>query len=161
MMVSPSFTKSPSLTLSAFTVPATGDCTGICIFIDSSITTSWSTTTASPGFTRNSKITPAMLLTTRFISVQFPLFRFIKTLNGEVAALNGIDRIATFREARLFGLVHAVASDQLSAQGLERGNGINDHFRGKMENINILGIFCLHHFAERLALLFGQLGDLV
>src|SRR6266702_7289933 len=64
---SPSSTKSPSFTLIAFTVPFTVDCTGICIFMDSSITTSWSTVIFSPGLTKNSKITPAMLDTTCFI----------------------------------------------------------------------------------------------
>src|SRR6266702_6639571 len=48
---SPSPTKSPSFTLIAFTVPLTLDCTAICIFIDSNITTSWSTEIFSPGLT--------------------------------------------------------------------------------------------------------------
>src|SRR6266849_6206473 len=71
---SPSSTKSPSFTLIAFTVPFTIDCTGICIFMDSSITTSWSTEIFSPGLTKNSKITPAMLDTTRFILTKIPPF---------------------------------------------------------------------------------------
>src|SRR5712691_3522654 len=71
---SPSSTKSPSFTLIAFTVPFTVDCTGICILMDSSITTSWSTVISSPGLTKNSKITPAMLDTTRFILAKIPPF---------------------------------------------------------------------------------------
>src|SRR5712691_10936915 len=72
---SPSSTKSPSFTLIAFTVPFTVDCTRICIFMDSSITTSWSTEIFSPGLTKNSKITPAMLDTTRFILARTPPFQ--------------------------------------------------------------------------------------
>src|SRR6266487_4647543 len=67
MSTSPSSTKSPSFTLNVLTVPETADCTGICIFIDSSMTTSGSIAISSPGLTRNSRTTPAMLDTTRFI----------------------------------------------------------------------------------------------
>src|SRR5260221_2799996 len=72
--ISPSSTKSPSLTLMALTVPATVDCTGICIFIDSSTTTSWSMAISPPVLTRNSKPTPAILDTTLFIPASIPPF---------------------------------------------------------------------------------------
>src|SRR6266849_1419286 len=80
MSTSPSSTKSPSFTLNVLTVPETADCTGICIFIDSSMTTSWSIEISSPGLTRNSRTTPAMLDTTRFICAKTTAFQADRSL---------------------------------------------------------------------------------
>jgi hypothetical protein len=53
-------TKSPSLTLTAFTTPALSAAMGISIFIDSRISTSCPSATLSPGCTRIFHTVPAM-----------------------------------------------------------------------------------------------------
>src|SRR5216684_1784274 len=125
---------------------------GICIFIDSSITTSWSTAIFSPALTRNSSTTPAMLDTMRFIGTAPRIIH---------QRLHRVNRVAALGETCLLSLVNAVACDQLIAQRLKRRNRIHNQFRGQAKNIDILGVFSLHHLAERLAFFLGHRGNLV
>src|SRR5260221_2891815 len=72
-----------------------------------------------------------------------------------------VNRVATLRETRLLCLVNAIACNQLVTQGLEWRDGIHDQFGGEAKNIDIFGVVCLHHLAERFAFLCWQRGDLV
>jgi hypothetical protein len=58
--VSPSLTACPSLTRTASTVPAAGASTGISIFIDSRMTQTWPSATASPCLTSIFHTVPVM-----------------------------------------------------------------------------------------------------